>query len=186
MHSLEHKTDFELVDLAISGDENAFAQIILRYKPSVATTAMNMLGDIEDAKEIGQQVFIRFYRTMNKYRKESGLNTYLTRMTINLCLNFLKRRKNFQPRNYELKDAYSISTGSSTADFETKEVVNQALQKLDDKHRAVILLRMIQGYSTLEAAEILEVPKGTILSRLKRGMEKLKSILEIDYQYEYK
>ena len=92
MQSIINKADFELVDLAIDGDENAFAQIIKRHKSSVATTAMNMLGDMEDAKEISHQVFIRFYSSLKKYQKQASLNTYLTRITINLCLNFLKRR----------------------------------------------------------------------------------------------
>ncbi|MBT8327293.1 MAG: sigma-70 family RNA polymerase sigma factor [Bacteroidia bacterium] len=185
MQSFDKKTDYELVDLTIEGDEFAFAEIIRRYKGSVATTAMNMLGDVEDAKEVGHQVFIRFFNTLKKYRKEASLNTYLTRMTINLCLNFLKRRKNFQNRSYELKNAMSVSTENGISDFESKDVVNSALQKLDNKHRTVIVLRMIKGYSTLETADLLQLPKGTVLSRLKRGMAKLKTILETEYNYEY-
>ncbi len=186
MQSIINKADFELVDLAIDGDENAFAQIIKRHKSSVATTAMNMLGDMEDAKEISHQVFIRFYSSLKKYQKQASLNTYLTRITINLCLNFLKRRKNFQNRSYELNTAMSVSSDNHYSDFENKELVNRALQELDDKHRTVIVLRMIKGYSTLETADILQLPKGTILSRLKRGMEKLKLIVEKDYNYEYR
>ena len=178
-----HHTDFELIDRVIDGDKASFEVLVKRHQSLVASTAMNMLGDMEEAKEIGQQVFIRFYKSIHKFKKEAKLSTYLSRITINLCLNHLKRQKSFRNRQLNIDNAYSISEPHFSNTMETKEIINKALQKLDDHYRSVIVLRMIQGYSTLESAEILGVPKGTVLSRLKRGMDKLKIILKTEFNY---
>jgi RNA polymerase sigma-70 factor (ECF subfamily) len=173
------------VDLALRGDEKAFELLVKNHKNRVATTAMNMLADPEEANEIGQQVFIQLYRSLKKFRKEANLSTYITRITINLCLNHLKRRQNFSSRSLELNQANKIRSSENQADFESKELITKALQKLDEKHRSIIVLRMVQGFDTLETASILNLPKGTVLSRLKRGMEKLKIILETEFNYKH-
>ena len=178
-------TDFELIDKAIAGDEQSFAELVRRNQHVVASAAMNMLGNMDEAQEIGQQVFIRFYKSMASFKKQAKLSTYLTRITINLCLNHLKRNKTFAARKQNLDLTYQISTPDSSAVFESKDLINQALQKLEEHHRSVIIVRMIQGYDTLEAAEILNLPKGTVLSRLKRAMDKLRVILIRDFNYEY-
>ncbi len=182
-----HKSisDNELIERITSGEEDLFEEIINRYQGAVATTTMNMLCDAEDSAEVGQQVFIQVYRSLARFRKQSSLKTYITRIAINHCINFLKRRKNFFGRSYELNKARNVRIKSEANQFEYKELLNQAFQNLDDKHRSVIVLRMIQGYSTIETAEILDVPKGTVLSRLARGMDKLKIILEEELKYEH-
>ncbi len=185
MQIAANNIDFDLVDLAKKGDKKAFELLITKYKPLVATTAINMLADEEETKEIGQQVFIQLYRSLPKFRKEAKLSTYLTRITINLCLNLLKRRNNFRNRSLELNTALDLSVIAIAKDFENKELLSKAMQRLDEKHRTVIVLRMIQGYDTLETAEILELPKGTVLSRLQRGMQKLKTILETELNYKH-
>ncbi len=176
--------DFELINRAIDGDRGCFAEIVTRHKSTIATTAINMLGDIEEAKEIGQQVFIRFYKSMHTFKKESKLSTYLTRITINLCLNHLKRTKIMQSRSLELKVAVHQTSEHFSSDIENKELVNLTLQNLNEKHRAVLVLRMIKGYSTEETAQILDVPSGTVLSRLKRAMDHFKTILTNELKYE--
>ncbi len=184
MQSVTKLSDFELVDLSKSGNQAAFKEIITRHKSMVATVAMNMVGDYHDATEVGQEVFIRLHRSLPQFRKDAKLATYLTRITMNLSINVLKRRQNFAKRSLDLsKASHRITTGSD--DFESKEIIAQALKRLDDKHRSVVVIRMIQGFSTQETADILEVPKGTVLSRLKRGMEKLKLILEKDLNYQH-
>ena len=141
-----------------------------------------MLGDMDIAQEIGQQTFIRFYKAMHSFKKEAKLSTYLTRTAINLSLNHLKRKQTFAQRSLDLSKAINVKADSDTLD--NKQVVHMALQMLDDKHSSVVVLRMIQGYITDETADILEIPKGTVLSRLKRGLEKLKKHLKEDLKYE--
>lgn len=186
MQKVTELSDFEIIDKIVSGESDSlYSLIISRYNQTVATTAMNMLGDMEEAKEIGQQVFIRFYKTLANFKKQASLKTYLTRITINQCLNLLKRNQTFRNRSLELENAFSKSSGSIEKEYESKEVVNKALMYLEEKHRTVIVLRMIQGYSTNETAKILELPKGTVLSRLKRGMDNLKYVLEHNLNYKH-
>ena len=181
MHTTD-QSDFYLIDLAIKGDENAFKQIVERHQRVVATASMNMVGDIDVAEEIGQQTFIRFYKAMSNFKQEAKLSTYLTRIAINLSLNHLKRKQNFAGRSLELSNASHVHKKNNS--YENKEVINLGLQMLNKKHRSVVVLRMIQGYSTEETADILDIPKGTVLSRLKRGLEKLKKHLIEDLNYE--
>jgi RNA polymerase sigma-70 factor (ECF subfamily) len=176
------QSDFQLIDLALNGDNLAFKRIVERHQSLIATISMNMVGDMDVAQEIGQQTFIRFYKAMQSFKKEAKLSTYLTRIAINLSLNHLKRKQAFANRSLDLSKAVKIHTESE--DLDTKQMVHLALQMLDYKHRSVVVLRMIQGYSTEETASILEIPKGTVLSRLKRGLEKLKKHLKEDLQYE--
>jgi RNA polymerase sigma-70 factor (ECF subfamily) len=177
-----NQSDFQLIDLAINGDDRAFQLIVERHQRVVATASMNMVGDMDIAEEIGQQTFIRFFNAMGSFKKEAKLSTYLTRIAINLSLNHLKRKQNFASRSLELSKAEKVQSTSDSSD--NKEIINLALQMLDEKHRSVITLRMIQGYSTDEAAIMLEIPKGTVLSRLKRGLAKLKKHLTEDLKYE--
>jgi RNA polymerase sigma-70 factor (ECF subfamily) len=177
-----NQSDYQLIDLAISGDDRAFQLLVERHQRVVATASMNMVGDMDIAQEIGQQTFIRFYKAMHSFKKDAKLSTYLTRIAINLSLNHLKRKQSFANRSLDLSKAEKVQSPSDS--FDNKQVVNMALQMLDDKHRSVVMLRMIQGYSTDETAAILKIPKGTVLSRLKRGLDKLKKHLKEDLQYE--
>lgn len=185
LQSLHKHSDFELIDFALDGDNHSFSELVRRHKSTVASAAMNMLGNIEESNEIGQQTFIRFYKSMGSFKRKSSLKTYLTRIAINLCLNHLKRRQNFANRTIDLDQAQHVSSTDFSSTMESKEVINLALQKLDEKHRSVIVIRMIQGYDTNDAADILGIPRGTVLSRLKRAMDNLKVILQKDFNYEY-
>ena len=174
--------DHDLLERARGGDEGAFSQLVRKHEPIVAATVIGMLGPGDDAEDVGQNVFIRFYNSLNNYRGDAALSTYLTRIAINLSLNELKRRKRrnllfFVRRNedqeYDLPDMKD-----NAAAFESKEVVNKALQQLEPKFRSVVVLRMLQGYSTDETAKILKLPVGTVLSRLSRAQDKLKELLK--------
>lgn len=174
--------DLQLIGWAKEGNDSAFAELVCRYEHTVARTVIGMLGAGDDAEDVGQQVFIRFFRAMDDYRGEAALATYLTRIAINLSLNELKRRKRmsllFLNAPDSFPDTYWIKHSSNESELETEEIVNKALQSLEPKFRSVVVLRMIQGYSTKETAEMLELPLGTVLSRLSRAQDKLKELLK--------
>ncbi|NIR47450.1 sigma-70 family RNA polymerase sigma factor, partial [candidate division KSB1 bacterium] len=86
-------TDRELIDNVRAGDSQAFEQLVKRYESQVAATVIGMLGSCQEADDVGQEVFIRFYKAIHQFREEARLGTYLTRIAINLSLNELKRRK---------------------------------------------------------------------------------------------
>ena len=159
------------------GKQKAFEWLVLRYENNVAKTVIGMLGNVAEADDVGQEVFIRFYHSVSKFRGDSSIKTYLTRIAINLSLNELKRRK--AKRWLVFEDGYH-ETKTIKDDFkssEIKEVVNMALSELEPNFRSVVVLRLIQGYSTKETSDILKLPQGTVLSRLARGQEKLRNII---------
>ncbi len=163
------------------GEKRAFHSLVERYEPVVAATVRGMLGGGADAEDVGQEVFIRFYKSIDSFRGDASLKTYLTRIAINLSLNALKRRKKGERRFVgESVEGLDLRGGDGRDDFDAAErrrLVHHALGQIDEKHRAVLLLRMIEGYSTAETAGILELPQGTVLSRLSRGMKKLEELL---------
>ena len=140
-----------------------------------------MLGAGPESEDVGQEVFIRFYKSIDSFRGDASLRTYLTRIAINLSLNALKRRKRGESRTSgKPVEELNLVGGDDREDFDARErrdLVHRALEQIDEKHRAVVLLRMIEGYSTAETAEILQLPQGTILSRLSRGMKKIEEVL---------
>jgi len=148
----------------------------------VAATVIGILGYCTEAEDIGQQTFIQFYKSLDKFRGDASIGTYLTRIAINLSINEIRRRKRrrrFFISNSENK-IENIPDKKDTIDHkEAKEIVKKGIQKLEPKFRAVIVLRLINGYSTQETAQILKIPVGTVLSRLSRAQMKLKRIIKL-------
>lgn len=93
MTSKKIHNDWELVEMARQGDMNAFAEIVSRYEGKIARTVIGMLGDANEADDVGQETFIRFFKSIHSFRGDSSLGTYLTRIAINLSYNVLKKAK---------------------------------------------------------------------------------------------
>ena len=172
----------ELVKAALDGDKNAFGEIVNRYQKMVARTVKGMLGDSVFAEDIGQEVFIKLYYSLSEFRGESKLSTYIQKIAVNLTLNEIKRRKRFfsmfsQKGNNEMYE-FEIADHDTEERKEASEIVNKALMTMDPKFRIIVTMRMLQGYSTKETAEILDLPLGTVLSRLSRAQEQLRNILK--------
>jgi len=172
----------ELVKASLEGDKNAFGEIVNRYKSMVARTVKGMLGDTVFAEDVGQEVFIKLFHSLPEFRGESKLSTYLQKIAVNITLNEIKRRKRFfsmfsHSDGSELHE-YDIPDSESEEKKDARELVSKALQMIDPKFRIILAMRMLQGYSTMETAEILGLPVGTVLSRLSRGQEQMKKILK--------
>ncbi len=174
----KYADDVSLVKAAMSGDQNAFETIVNKYRIMVAKVIVGMLGNRADTDDIGQDTFLRFYRSMHQYKGDAALGTYLTRIAINLSLNELKRRTSHRWLSLETKHESFHADERSYHDSDNAELVEKALAQLEIKYRTVIVLRIIQGFSTKETAELLNLPLGTVLSRLARAQEKLKPILQ--------
>ena len=172
-------TDEQLIKNTRAGDDNAFRELVKKYETRVASTVISMLGNCPEADDVGQETFIRFYNSINKFRGESSVGTFLTRIAMNLSLNELKRRqrKNLFFQRQTDSDLNIPDKANSNNPNETKEFIQKALRKLEPGFRSVLVLRLIDGYSTAETAQILKLPTGTVLSRLARAQKKLKEIL---------
>jgi RNA polymerase sigma-70 factor (ECF subfamily) len=170
-----------LVKASLDGDKKAFGEIVSRYQKMVARTVKGMLGDSVFAEDIGQEVFIKLYYSLPEFRGEAKLSTYIQKIAVNLTLNEIKRRKRFfsmfsQKGNNEMYE-YEVADYDTEERKEAAEIVNKALMAMNPKFRIIVTMRMLQGYSTKETAEILDLPLGTVLSRLSRAQVQLKSIL---------
>jgi RNA polymerase sigma-70 factor (ECF subfamily) len=171
-------TDFDLVEMARKGDQSAFNEIVKRHKSKIAATVYGMLGRCDEADDVGQEVFIRFFKSLNNFRGEAALSTYLTRIAMNLSLNEINRRKIRRFLSFDtILESHSDIEDKRSGFNENSEIINSALVKLDYKYRSVLVLRLIDGYSTEETSQILGIPVGTVLSRLARAQSKLKDYL---------
>ncbi len=175
------QSDIELIALSRQGNMLAFRQLVQKHEAQIRSTVLGMLGDTSEIEDVTQEVFIRFYRSLDKFREEAALSTYLTRIAINLSLNEIKKRKRKKnwlssiQKNNSPRDLIDHSTDPGRA--EMKDLLRRALNTLETDFRVVVVLRLIDGYSVKETAEILNLPVGTVASRLARAQKKLKTIL---------
>jgi RNA polymerase sigma-70 factor (ECF subfamily) len=182
-HMSDALDDAELLARARKGDERAFAALVERYEGAVAATVIGMLGRGDDADDVGQETFIRFHRALDRFRGESSLKTYLVHIAMNLSINALRGRKRsllrFVSRDDTQMDLPEPRTGpDGEVDVaELHELVRNAVARLGEKQRAVVVLRLFHEYSTRETADILGLPEGTVLSRLSRAMKELQTLL---------
>lgn len=180
----EKPSEQELIRKAQNGDKNAFKELVKQNEHRVAATVIGMLGNSPETDDVGQETFIRFYQSLDRFRGESSVGTYLTRIAINLSLNELKRQKRrnthfFSQGEEKMENAPDKKDRKNKK--ELKEIVHLGIERLDPKYRAVVVLRLIEGYSTKETAQILHLPVGTVLSRLARAQKQLKEILALLY-----
>jgi RNA polymerase sigma-70 factor (ECF subfamily) len=180
--SYRQKDDNMLVSESLMGDMQAFSEIVSRYQGMVARTIKGMLGDTVFSEDIGQEVFIKLFYSLSDFRREAKLSTYIQKIAVNLTLNEIKRRKKFfsifaQAGNSEMHE-FDVAAHGTEESRDANEIVSKALNMLEPKFRIVVIMRMLQGYSTKETAEILELPLGTVLSRLSRAQEQLRGILQ--------
>jgi RNA polymerase sigma-70 factor (ECF subfamily) len=141
-----------------------------------------MLGPGDDADDVGQETFIRFHTALDQFRGDAALGTWLRRIAMNLSLNALKRRRRaanrFVSRDQSAHPLDEPPIGGPDAEVaERGAVVRAAIEQLSPKHRPVVVLRMLEGLSTRETATVLELPEGTVLSRLARAMTELERLL---------
>ncbi len=180
MHVNRSPDDGDLLRSARTGDAAAFRALVERYEPLVAGVVIGMLGPGDDADDVGQETFIRFHGALGSFRGDAALSTYLRRIAMNLSLNALKRRRRARlrlvSRDEEALPEPAVDAFDPEA-TERRDVVRAAVAGLDEKHRSVVVLRMLEGLSTGETADVLKIPQGTVMSRLARAMSELERVL---------
>jgi len=179
---LETLTEERLIEMLKQGHHKALEEVVRRHGGLVAKVIKGMLGDVPEAEDVGQETFIRFWNNIAGYRHEARISTFLVKIAMNLSLNELNRRKKrFLRFGGLLENAQEVMKQQSPYQeevFVNNQLVELALTGLDTAHRSVVVMRLLQGYSTKETADILNVPLGTVLSRLSRAQDKLRSIID--------
>jgi len=179
-----------LVQRAKNGELPAFDSLILRYRQRLYAVIYNMTMNAEDAADLTQETFVKAFRSLAKFREKSSFYTWLYRIGVNLTLTHLKRRKirkffSFDQASEDggiSKDLEAVSSTSATSvkkalNNELHEKLNEALSKLSDKHRTIVVLFEIDGLGHKEIAKIMKCTEGTVRSRLFYAKQQLQSYL---------
>ena len=178
--------DVALVNRVQNDDATAFDILVNKYRSRLFSVIYNMTSNKDDAFDIAQDVFIKAYRGIKNFNKKSSFFSWIYRIAINASLSHIKRtklRRFFSLENIDESGDYQFTfdgmTDSNDANRSTflkelQENLNIALQKLSNKHRAVVVLCEIEGLSSSEAASILKCSEGTVRSRLHYAKEQLK------------
>ena len=179
-----------LVTALSQGVEEAFEILIQRYQQPVYNLVCRLLNDPSDAADIVQEVFLKVFRSIASFRGNSSLKTWIYRIAVNEAYNHRRWFSRHQRQEVALgredglpNYADSVADPSPTpfdqaADHETRALVEKALEKLNPKFRAAVVLRDIEDLSYEEIAAVLEISLGTVKSRILRGREALRKVLE--------
>ena len=183
----------DLVSRAQSGDLAAFDSIMLLYRERLYSVIYNMTFNHEDAADLSQEAFVKAFRSLTKFKGKSSFFTWLYRIGVNMTLSHLQRKKARRFFSFEqisegnasgkYLDKFSSSESSSVRNTllnELHEKLNEALLKLSDKHRTIVVLYEIDGLSHREIATIMKCTEGTVRSRLHYAKIQLQSLLS-DY-----
>jgi RNA polymerase sigma-70 factor (ECF subfamily) len=183
----------EVIESCKAGDKEAFEKMVLYYQKRVFNIAYRMLGNLDEAKELAQEVFLSVFDSIKDLKEEMKFDPWLTQITLNHCRNrwkYLKRRYYFASDS--LDDPIETEDGDmprQIADpsdnpetfYEKKMIqrlIEKGLLKLKEDQRELVVLRDLQGYSYEEIGKLFHLPEGTVKSKLHRARMDLKNILE--------
>jgi len=170
-------TDDALMERVREGDEDAFGEIVDRYKDSLVNYLTHLVRSRDRAEEIAQDAFVRLYRSANNYRERDRLGPYLFRIATNLTVSEIRRARRWNVLLPRLHASTTVSIESPDANLITDEIqrqVNAALEKLPVKYRAPLVLFEIEEWSYDEIATALELRTGTVKSRISRARDLLR------------
>ncbi len=180
----------QLIRRAQQGDNDAFEQLLLLHQKRVYNLCLRMCANPDDALDLSQEAFIKAWKALGQYQFEASFSTWLFRLTSNVCIDFLRRKKRRQEtsltENYEdsddgaelqLTDAQPLPEEQAITN-ETRLELAQAMARLAPDHRAILQLRVIENLPYEQIAEILDIRVGTVKSRLARARIQLRKILK--------
>ncbi len=181
MEEEKEDREVELVKLAQQGDRDAFRQLVETYQRKVYGICIGMLKDPDDSMDVSQEVFIKVYRYLEKFNFESSFYTWLYRITVNKCIDFIRKQKRKREVDYDdgilrgddvegddsiLPSRLGINPDKVYGRKELRGKMLEALETLSEKHRTILILREVEGLAYDEIAEVLQISKGTVMSRL--------------------
>ena len=170
--------DYSVIRQFIDGDKSAFQILVKRHREKVRNIIYITMNNSALVDDIAQDVFITVYRNLKHFRFESQFTTWLYRVTVNRCKDYL-RKMNVRKIFFPIEDGTDISEYSTPVETnDISRIVMEAISKLPVKLRMPLILKDIEGFSYQEISETLKCEMGTVKSRIFRGREKLKEILQ--------
>jgi RNA polymerase sigma-70 factor, ECF subfamily len=175
---LSIEDDYSIIRQFIDGDKSAFQILVKRHKEKVRNIIYITMNNSALVDDIAQDVFITVYRNLKHFRFESQFTTWLYRVTVNRCKDYL-RKMNVRKIFFPIEEGTDVSEyGTPVEDNDISKIVMDAISKLPVKLRMPLILKDIEGFSYQEISETLNCEMGTVKSRIFRGREKLKEILQ--------
>ena len=166
--------DIELIDRYLAGDIDAFNELVAAHEDRVFAICLRMLRNREAALDATQDTFLTVFRKADRYKAQAAFSTWLYRVTVNTCYDHLRREK--RKKADRLPETYDPPDPQATDAFDSVEVrpdIEAALAQLSPEFRSAVVLVDLQGMSLEQASDTLEVPTGTIKSRLFRARKQL-------------
>ena len=170
--------DFNLIKSFNNGNESSYARLLVKHKEKVRNLIFLTLGDTEFIDDIFQDVFINVFHKLSEFRFESKFTTWLYRITVNKCRDYLRKKKVRSIFVPMLEEEHKSNTRFGNEHLDITQMVRKSIEKLPEKLRVPLVLRDIDGFSYKEIADQLECEVGTVKSRIFRARECLKVILE--------
>ena len=175
----------KLIQRAGSGDASAFNRLMEQHEKRMYAVALRMCQNREDAQDCLQEAMLRIYKSIGSFKFQSSFSTWAYRITMNTCLDELRRKKNKQNASLDslVEVGFSPSDGINAPEqhaiqSDLRRTLHSAIGELPDDMRSAIVLRDVHGMAYEEIAQALDVNVGTIKSRISRGREKLREKLK--------
>jgi RNA polymerase sigma-70 factor (ECF subfamily) len=177
-----------LIERAASGDNAAFEQIMIHSQQKVLAMTWRMLGNEADARDASQEVFLRVYKYLGRFKRDQDFFAWLYRITVNVCRDIAKKRQHHSDRFMSLdagsdEGACAVSTEQADAEgalihTQERELIARAMATLPEKERTSIVLRDVEGLSTDEVARIMKSSSTTVRSQISSARKKIKIYCE--------
>ncbi len=181
--------DHQLITECLQGDPTAFGVLVRRYQDRLYNTVYRMVGSTEDAQDVVQEAFLNAYQALDGFKGDSLFFTWLYRIAVNTAISYKRKRRialsldagRNGDQGIELPDPSEFNRpGHALEQAEQERRIQTALNRLSAEHRAVLIMKDMEGQKYEAMAAILQVPIGTIRSRLHRARLELRDLLEKD------
>jgi len=185
--------DLTLVQRVRTGDQRAYKTLVERYQRKVFSVALGMLKDREEARDVAQEAFVKVYKYLDHFKGDASFYTWLYRITVNICIDVLRRRGALKGEQVEFDEQQQMDVSEANLGAlgtrlgtnpqksmlrkELAEKIQAALAEVPEKHRAILLLRELEGMSYEDLSRTLDIPKGTVMSRLFHARLKVQKVL---------
>lgn len=186
--------DITLVERVRTGDQRAFKLLVERYQRKIYSVALGMLKDKEEARDVAQEAFVKVYRYIDHFKGDASFYTWLYRITVNICIDVMRKKGSTSGREavefdesvkMDMAEANIGAVGSrlgtnpqkSALRAELAQRITDAIHQIPEAHRKILLLREVEGMSYEDLARTLNIPKGTVMSRLFHARLKMQKIL---------
>jgi RNA polymerase sigma-70 factor (ECF subfamily) len=176
----------QLVEKSMDGDLDAFEELVLLFDKKIYNYCLRMTNNYSDAEDLAQEVFLKVYRNLKNFRKDSKFSTWIYRIAYNTCIdNYRKKRLKLLSLSKIDDDQQEIDIPSpeplpeeQVISSEKYRLIKECIADLKPRYKSAIILRDIQNYSYKEIAEILDIPIGTVKSDINRGRALLRKALK--------